>query len=123
MFSTASVAGTMTSLVDELQQVATKVAAAGVAPQVIGRLNLAIDAMQDAGPRLLATTTNGDARAVIVPFLADANSVLGLLALLPLPPQAAVVLRIAQLLLPAISGASAVLWPAHEGSAAVAKPA
>ncbi len=56
-------------------------------------------------------------------FVTDANVVLQVLAALPLPPQAAIAVRIAGLLLPAISGAAAVLWPTQPlaiGGAAVA---
>ncbi len=115
MFSPAAVAGTLDNLFEELHAVAKQ--AAPASPLLKARLNLAFNGMRDAGTRLRAARTNGDAQAVIEPFLAAANAVLGILAALPLPPQAAIAVRIAGLLLPALSGAAAVLWPAVEGAA------
>lgn len=109
MFSAAGIAGMADRLVDELQNVALAQQPVSLAQ---GRLNLAIDAMRTDVTDLRATLKDPDkSRAAIGRFVVSANVVLAILAALPLPPQAALVLRIAQLLLPAISGAAAIIWP------------
>jgi len=108
MFSAPGIAGMADRLVNELQ-----IAATGLPPTLAhGQLNLALDAMRGHAADLRVSLKDPvKARAAVAKFAEAANMVLAILAAVPLPPQAALVLRIAQLLLPALSGAAAVIWP------------
>jgi len=108
MFSASGVAGMADRLVNELQ-----IAATGLPPTLAhGQLNLALDAMRGHAADLRVSLKDPvKARAAVANFVEAANVVLSILAALPLPPQAALALRIAQLLLPALSGAAQVIWP------------
>lgn len=108
------------AMADELHVVSDDIVVAAGSHEAIldGQLKLGLDKMHDAGHALRSAATSEQARAVVLPFLQNANAALSVLAMLPLPPQAAIIVRIASLLLPAIGGAAAVLWPVRPSAQA-----
>ncbi len=119
MFTSASVIDLADKLVIDLQAAVGQLANR---PGVhLGQLNLGLDGMRQAVARMQAVAHDPvQCAAAMARFVTDANAVLQVLALLPLPPAVAIAVRIAGLLLPAITGAAAVLWPARPAVPGVA---
>jgi hypothetical protein len=77
--------------------------AAGVAPDVQTQVQTAIQGVGSAAGALATAESNSDALPLGERIVADANSVLGVAATLALPPRVAMIARIAQASLPALT--------------------
>jgi hypothetical protein len=120
MFSPSAIASMVSTIAGEFEAVAATVATElGAKPQLAAQIQAGIDGLKTTAAALAGAESGADGRALIDRIAADANAVLAALAMLPLPPQAAIVLRIAQVLVPTVLGVATIVWPAHP----VASPA
>jgi len=113
MFTPESVANTVATIANELNSVVqTTATQAGANPELVNQIRQGIDGLRSAASALGQAESTSAAQPILQRIGADINAVLGALTLLPLPPQAAVIVRIVQVLAPTIIAAGSILFPA-----------
>lgn len=115
MFTPARVAQTVESIANQLEAVVPQISvAAGVGGGAQATVTTITEVLNDVKRTAAALATAeeaGGAMPLVTRITNDLSQVLATMASLPLPPQAAMTMRIAQMLVPTIGAAAMLVWP------------
>lgn len=115
VFTPESVANTVAAIASELEAVIqTTVTQAGADPQLAAQIKEGVDGLRAAATALGQAESASAAQPILQRIGADINAVLSVLTMLPLPPPAATIIRIVQVLAPTVLAAGDVLWPSKQ---------
>jgi hypothetical protein len=110
MFNALGVARQLRSIALQLDTAMESVQ--GSAPlNVLNEAHVRIDWLKKAASDLGSAKDAAQAKPILNDAAANASAVLAMLAALPLPPQATAILRIVQVLLPAMLAIADIVWP------------